>query len=316
MAEYDDTTSFLREHASRALAQAIGSSIAITQDRDSPPNLSTPTLDYAVNEPPRDPPPSFADLFGDEDTSVPDASWLNQQAEAWMQEYFPSAAGQFRNLPEEWLAQVIGGVEPFGYSEPIFQLVWHKARDRAYRTLNTDVRNIEIGFAARGFSLPPGAMVDLVSQANQRASDAIQQVNLEQAVKDAEIKHDLLKFAVQIASTYRLGIMNAMADFYRSWVQVLDRDLDTLRVRTQAMASFYQALSTYYNVEVAFEQLRLRTAEIKAGLPLDIDKNKITLYGMSTPNADALGQAVRGFSDISSAAANAASTLVAQIETV
>lgn len=322
---YDATTSFLRSHASTSLSQAVLSRESIVLARETPPTVDESTFDFDVVKPTREAPPQLSDLLNALESenngspiATPDPTWLNEQSDAWMAQYFPNATAEFKTIPEDWLIGVIGGSQPYGMADTVFEAVWHRARDRANKTRTTSLRQIEAGTSARGFTLPTGAMIDAVDQANQLVADAALEVNREEAIKDAEVKQELLKMAVQIASDYRLGIMRTLAEFHRAWVQLFDRDrdLDRMQARAQAIGALYNAVGSYYNVEVAFEQLRLRAEEVRAGLHLDVDKTKVALHGTRERSADALGQATRAFADISAAAANAASSLTAEIESL
>jgi len=112
-----------------------------------------------------------------------------------------------------------------------------------------------------------------------------------------------------------MAIMSSLAEFYRVWVTIPDKDIERVRVRAQAYNSLYSALSTYYNVEISFEELRLRAETGDVDAQLATDRNKVALFAANGA-ASALGSAVRGFSDISAGAANAAGSLVAQIESI
>ncbi len=311
---YTPTTDFLMSHAQRALTEANNAESRISGA--AKPSLSNPKFTHTVNKPVVAPPPTFADMFEGADSSDATLQWLDAQTQDWLTAHFPNINGCLKTLPDQWLCDVIGGARPFGHSQTYFDLVWHQARDRANRTRRSEIDSIDAQFSGRGFSLPPGAYAAAIDQAEQRASDSVLEVNREQALKDADIKLDLLKFAEQQALQYKTGIMQLLGDFYRQWSTLPDKDIERARIRAQAMSSLYSALSNYYNVEVSFEQLRLRAAETKVDTEMGVDKNKIALFGADTSANTALGAAVRGFADISAAAANAAGTLVAQIEAV
>lgn len=311
--EYSPTTESLLEHARTALRNATNAEGKIRPAHE--PTLRESRFNYTVTKPALQPPPQFGELFG-ADTTDSTMVWLDGQVQAWIAQYFPSINNRLQSLPEDWLCDIIGGTQPFGYSQTYFELVWHAARDRAYRTRRSEVASIAATFSGRGFTLPPGAMVSAIDEAEQRASDSILEVNREQALKDADVKLELLKFAEQQALNYKAGIMQSLANFYQQWINLPDKDIERARVRAQATASLYGALSSYYNVEVAFEQLKLRAAEDKIEVDGKIDDLRVRLFGTDNNTNNALGAAVRGFADISAGAAAAAGTLVAQIEAV
>lgn len=312
---YIETTAFLQSQATTALRQAENNASRIYS---LPPRVKTrdPRFSVDLTKPNIGPPPTFGDLFQGGDSTDPTIQYLNEQSDVWIQKYFPSISGCLRNVPDDWLCGVISGVKPFGIDSTIFDLVWHNARDRAYRTRASETRTLEADFSARGFSIPPAALVDSITRAEQRASDAILDVNVQQAIKDADIKNQLLQFAVQQSITYKLGIMNSLVDFYRTWLTVPDKDIERARIKAQAMSALYGALSSYYGVEISFEELRLRAAHLEADVDLGVDRNALARQGNFSSTANALGQAVSSFANIAAQANVAGGSLTTQIETI
>lgn len=312
---YDDSTAYLQALATQAVNDMQNNASRIYS---LPPqvNLREPTFDVNLIKPDIGPPPTFGDLFQGGDTTDSTLQYLNEQADDWIAKYFPSITACLRNIPDDWLCNVISGVKPFGIDNTIFELVWHNARDRAYRTQATETSNLEAEFSSRGFSLPPGALVDAISASEQRASDAIMEVNVQQAIKDADIKNELLQFAVGQAVSYKTAIMGALADFYRLWVTLPDKDIERARIRAQAISSLYAALSSYYNIDIKFEELRLRAAELDSNVDIGVDRNRLTRQSTFGATASALGSAVNAFASVASQAAQGAGTLSAEIESI
>lgn len=310
---YEQTTAFLQAQAKDALNQASNNASRIYS---LPPkaNLREPRFKVDLQKPLLDAPPQLSDLFTESDSTQGDLAWLNAQADEWLAKYFPEINECFKNQPEETLCAIISGSRPFGVDKTVFEQVWNQARDRAYRTVQTETDTIRATFSARGFSLPSGTMVDLIAQSERRATDAVLDVNRDQALKDAEIKVDLLKTALSLATQIKLGVMSAMADFYRLWITLPDKDIERARIRAQAMSAFYSALSSYYNVEISFQELTLRAAQIDAGVDVDVDRNRLAHESNFGSVAGALGQAVNAFAGVAEAANVAGSTLSAKIE--
>lgn len=312
--EYSPTTSQLFGNASQAISYASLSAGRISAN--TKPTLTNPTLDYTVGAKSFGTPPQFSDLFAGTDNTNGVIADLNDQVDAWLAKYFPSINAGFKNVPDEYLIGVISGVKPFGVDKSVFDLVWQQSRDRTGRTVSAEQRTLEASFSSRGFSLPPGALVDVLAQSERRGTDAVLDVVREQAIKEADIKVDILKHAVGIAAQLKAGILNTSAEFFKAYYSVYGLGNDTARIRAQAYSSFYDALSSYYGVEVNWEELRLRAAEGKANVALGTDRNKVGLYGGGDGVASAHAQAARGFADVAASANAAAGTLVAQIESV
>jgi hypothetical protein len=312
--QYDATTSFLQGVATDALNEAEHNASRIYS---LPPKqtLREPNFSVDLTKPNIGPPPTFGDVFGADNTD-PTIQYLDGQADAWIAKYFPELNACLKSLPEEWLCGVISGVKPFGMAQTVFEQVWHAARDRAYRTSASERSTLEADFSNRGFTLPPGALVDQLAQSERAATDAILAVNRDQAIKDAEIKLDLLKFAEEQAIRLKLGVLQSLSDFYRMWISVSDEDVRRAAVRAQAQSSLYAALASYYNVEISFQELVLRAAQLDAGVDIDVDRNRLTHEGHFGSTASALGTATSAFAQVAANAAQAGGSLTAQIENI
>ena len=238
MAGIDDNIAELFAFANTALsnARAAESRIATYLPQVSGGNLVF--TGKTVNMPA---PTSLGDLLSPDNSSAT-IQFLNSESEQWLDKYFPELQGALRYAPEEWLVGIITGQKPFGLNKEVFEAVWHDSRDREYRVRNSAVEQIRSEFSASGFSSPPGAMLKAIARAEERASDAIGEVNRAQTVRDAEIKLDLLKFAQQQALNLKIGVLQAMADFYRQWIELPNKDLEASRIRTQAYATFQDSL--------------------------------------------------------------------------
>lgn len=313
--EYNGTTAFLQGQASSALIQAQTNAGRIWGLQNVNANTRDPRFAVSLDAPDIGPPPSFGELFGADSTDGTIA-WLGGQAEEWIAKYFPTINSGFKNQPEETLLEIIAGVKPYGIDSTILELVWHKARDRAQRTVDSEIRTMEAGFSARGFSLPPGAMVAATIELRDRATSAVLDVNRDQAIKDADIKVEMFKMAMQIATQMKTAIMQSLADFYRMWISVPDKDLEKARIRAQAQSALYSALASYYNVEIRFEELKLQAARSSAEVDLGVDRLAVAKQGNYMGVAGPLATAVNAFASTSGSAAQAGGSLTAQIEAV
>ncbi|WP_322979111.1 hypothetical protein [Pseudomonas sp. C11] len=312
---YDSTTSFLQGIAQDALTQA-GNNASRIYSLPPAMALRSPNFSVSLSKPNIGKPPVFADLFVGGDSTDPTLQYMNEQSDAFIAKYFPQLSSGFKNMPEETLLGILSGTKPFGVDRTIFELVWHQARDRVQRAASSEQRTLEASFSARGFRMPPGQLIDAIGQSQQRATDAIHDVSRDQAIKDADIKQRMLEIGLQLATQMKTAIMASLADFYRVWVTLPDKDIERARIKAQAMSSLYGALSSYYNVEISFEELRLRAAQLKAGVDIDVDRSRISQQQLYTSVAGALASAVNAFADTAGSASQAGGSLTAQIENV
>ncbi len=313
--QYSSTTEFLQATATEALSNASYNAARIWGLENVRADTRDPTVDITVNKPEMGPPPVFSDLFTG-DTTDATVQYLDQQADDWLAKYFPAMHGCFKDQPEETLCGILSGVKPYGLDKSILDMVWNQARDRAGRTMRTEQATIAATFSGRGFSLPPGAMVDLIAQSEQRATDIALDVSREQAIKDADIKVDIYKMGLQLSVQLKTAVLSALADFYRMWITVPDKDIQRAQIRAQAQAALYAALSSYYNVEVAFEELRVKALMAGASTDIDVDRNTLTKQGNYMGIAGPLASAVSAFAGVAGNASQAGGSLTAQVESV
>ena len=316
---YDGTTQALIDVAQSALEQVAGTRTSIINLSGAGEiNTDEQHSEFEVAATPKlQAPPKLSDFLNESDpfNTKELLGYLNDMAEGYLDKYFPAINNCLRTLPEEWLCGVISGIKPYGLDDTVFDHIWQKQRDRAHAARLSEQATLEANMSARGFSMPPGALVDLSMKLSRRDSDALQDVNRDVTIKQAEIKLDLLKFAEQEALRYKLGLMQAMADLYKVWAVLPEQEGKQAEARARAMAAYYQAIGSYYDVEVAFENLRLRAEELRVNVELDNQRIKVQANaGVTQPTA--LGAVAQAFGDIASGAASAASTLVAQIESL
>lgn len=309
-ATIDSNIAQLFEFANTALSDARAASGRINTFI---PSIDKANLDFTPAAVAMDKPAALTD-FLQMDSSPSTLAFINGETEELITKYFPEIqAGALAHAPEQWLVGIITGQQPFGLSQEVFEAVWHQSRDREYRARNSAVAQIRSEFSARGFSLPPGAMVQAVMRAEEQASDAIGQVNREQTVRNAEIKLDLLKFAEEQAIRLKLGIFQAIADYYRLLMDLPNKDIEATRAKVAAYASLNDAMSQYYRVQLGFEELRLQAANLRMNGKLD--ESRVRIAALDGSRNGALGQAVNAFADIAASAAGNASTLNASIVT-
>lgn len=312
--DYSSTTDQLFQNASLAMSNAT-SSLA-SMGTAVKPTLLNPTFSYSVAAKNFGNAPVFSDLFDGADSTDTDIAALNDQVDEWLAKRFPAINSGFANVPEDYLVNVIAGTKPFGIDKTVFDLIWSQNRDRAYQTARSERASLEANFSSRGFSLPPGALVDQLAASERKATDAILDGLREQAIKEADIKVQILQQAVEIAAQLKQGILSLSAEYFKAFYSVYTLSNETARIKAEAYQAYYQALSTFYNVEVNWESLRLQAAKEGAEVGVDTDRNRIGLYSAQGQVNEAYAEAVKGFTSLAGQANTAAGSLTVQIESV
>lgn len=313
MSNIDESAEFLQGFSTQALQRAVESANRTQVWDIQAPNVS---FSHTVRQPALEKPASIGDLLDDYEKQDVNVIMLNGIAEDWIARYLPNLHGCLKDQPDEWVCGILSGEKPFGMNKSAFDAAWHEARDRAFRQASTERKETMADYASRGFSQPPGATLAALRSAEIRASDAIGDVNRQQAIKDAEIKVELVKLAVETATQLRTALMQLLASFFGNIVALANHDpgSDKMRAKAQAYSAFMGGLSSFYNVELGFEQLRLEAAKAKSSVQVDSAKVKadLTAKGVDSRNS-ALGQAANGFATAAGAAANAQGTLQAEL---
>lgn len=315
MSNYDATTTQLFTKLSQAMGELENTRNMIWNLAPDPPGtpaVHSKTLVFDANV---GKPPKATDVFdtkGIDDTTM---VWLNDKVDEYIAKYFPELNACLRNLPEEWLCNVISGVKPFGIDSTIFDLVWQRARDRANAEGLSARRTLEATSSAHGFCLPTGALLSASIQMEKKRVDLVNDTNREVMLQDATIKKEILLFAEEQALRYKLGIMQAMADMFKAWMIVPNSDLERARIRGEALNTYYNALGAYWNVEIAIEELKLKAETLRVNTELQNVDMDIRAFAAARGDGG-LGDAAQAFGAIAGQAANAAGSLVAQIESL
>ena len=320
--EYSSSTDFLQQLATAAANNADFYAQYTRNFMGTPgtdrPNLREPTIRHSATRPDLGPAPKLSDVLEAGDGGSELLRLLDAETEKWMTKYFPAMDQCLQSMPEDFLCGVLSGVRPFGLDKTVFDIAWERARDRGHKTSESERAQIASVFSRNGFTLPVGAQVAAEIAAVQRASDAAAEVSREQAVQDATIRFEMLKFVQQAALDYKRGILSALADFQRQWAVLPNQALERSRIRAQAQATLTSALSSYWNVQMAFEELLLKANSTGAEVDLAVSRNRISNAAQdgAATKAASIASIVRAFADQSSQVAQAAGSLVAQIESV
>lgn len=309
MAGIDDNIEKLFDFAEGALSDARNTAGRINTFI---PNINSGNLNFTANIPDMQKPTALSDMLIP-DNSSSTLKFIDAEVDALIDQFFPEINACLRYTPEEWLCGILTGQKPFGLSKEVFEAVWHESRDREYRARNSAVEQVRAEFSSRGFSVPQGATVAAIIEAEDQASDAIGAVNRAQTIRDSEIKLDLLKFAEEQAIRLKLGIFQAIANYYRVLMDLPNKDIEASRLRVSAYASLNSAMSEFYRVQLGFEQLRLQAESLRVNGKLD--ESRIRVSSLDGSRNSALGQATDAFARAAQGAVNAASTLYADIVT-
>lgn len=219
----------------------------------------------------------------------------------FLDRYFPNYTQCLKTAldsADSWLcrALTVGGT---GMSAAVENAIWNRGREREVIDARRVVDEAVSGFAARGWSLPSGALVDTVYRAQQAASDKAGTISRDVMIKQAEIEIENIKFAVDKAIQLRLGVINALLAFVKEWIDLRQLAVEKGKAIVEAKTKLYQAIGEYYRAIIS-----------AAGLLVELEKIKVE--SRSAHNAAFAQNALAG-AETRARAAIAAADAMAQI---
>ena len=179
----------------------------------------------------------------------------------WISTYAPSEA--YYTNAGNWLeTAILGGT---GIAPHVEAQIWDRDRSRVLREADRAEAEALQSWAARGYSLPPGAAVHQVSVIRKEAGDRIAQASRDVAIKQAEIEIENVRFAVKTAIDARTAFLAAAADYIKALsvgqtaaLQVIPSITDSQARLISAAADMYRADISFYD---SFQREKMQAAE-------------------------------------------------------
>src|SRR5574337_335536 len=178
------------------------------------PTLTTRTFDAAAPE---------------LDAAVPETSFEWSEA-AYTERYVAALAAK--------LSEMLAG--NLGLSAEIETALWERARERERITVLQATQDVMADFAARGFTIPPGALAQRLDAVRQKAQDNANTVSREIAIESAKLRIEGVKFAVT----------NCMALEELLWKMHearMGRALEAARLSVELPVTVFNALVSAFN---------------------------------------------------------------------
>jgi hypothetical protein len=220
----------------------------------------------------------------------------------YLSTYFPDERAVLGEA-EAWLTQALttGGT---GLAPAIEDQIWQRDRARLLAEASRISDELVAAFAARGFPLPPGALLHQQYLVQRDTQDKIAQSSREAAIKAAEMELDNIRFAVQQAvDLYKAAMANA-ADYIKALSIGPQVGMQIVPSVTDSQSRLISAASEYYRARIGVEELKLKAklpdaeweqaARIKNGdWVMEMVKNRVSAAieaarGLSTQAAAAL----------------------------
>lgn len=166
----------------------------------------------------------------------------------FLDDYFPPL-GFCLSSVETWICNTInnGGT---GIPAAVEAQIWQRGRDKEALEAARLEDEALTSFAARGFTLPPGALAHRLLVVQQDAANKNSSFGRDVAIKQIEIEIENIRFAITTAVNARLACINAAIEYWKAYL--LPHDIAARRANAiiDAKTNFSNALAAWFNSQV------------------------------------------------------------------
>lgn len=217
---------------------------------------------------------------------------LDGYVDAQILKYNPRYSEQMAKIEDQLAAYLKGGT---ALASTVENAIYERARSKS----NAESRRTrDAAFsdaAARGFTLPTGALYSAMQQARQGAADNNAAAGREIVVMQAEMEQKNLQFAVTTSAGLRQTMLSAALSYHQNLISINGQALDYAKSILSAIVETYNvAVKAYgvkldgYKAEAVVYETRLRSA--MAGIELykvqidalqaltSVDRAKVEVY--------------------------------------
>ena len=214
-----------------------------------------PTTDFSV-----DVKDAFDHAFGSFNAD------LKPQIIDYLAEFFPDIAGAVRTGSDQWIIDTItsGGYVPVAVENAI----WNRARDKEMQDAARAEQSIIDATAARGFSMPTGAMTAALLSLQQESVTRMATVARDIAVNSFNVANENIKFAIQQAIGLRTAFVGALGEFIKTAMIQPNGAAEYAKTILAAKSNLYDAATRLYSATVAEEQMRVEAMQKNVSLDL------------------------------------------------
>lgn len=160
-----------------------------------------------------------------------------------------------------------------GLSAEIEMALWERARERESVTALAATQAVLTDFAARGFTIPPGALAQRLDAVRQKTQDASNTVSREIAIESAKLRIEGVKFAV----TNCMALEELLWKIHEAR---LSRQFEAARLSVELPVTVFNALVSAFNARnTAYAtQANVFRTLIEADMQ-ELEKYKVALEG-------------------------------------
>lgn len=218
----------------------------------APNNITSPILSLP-------PPPNTDGMVVDFDAALKQVkSVVDGVQQSWLFQYFPAS------LPgglDPLLAQITNGTIITDAMQEIF---WSRAKYQTQRDAARFEDEAITAWAARGFSMPGGVINKQIARKNQELFNANADLAAQQAIKALDIQIDAVKFAAEIGTRLRLGLISGMTALVEAYARLPASAAAYAESVSAARRAAYAAVVEYNKVLIQSAQIKIQVDETNA----------------------------------------------------
>jgi len=219
-------------------------------------------------------------------------------------EYFPITSDGY-DPAIAWIVNTItnGGT---GIPSAIEDQIWQRARTRIITEGSRAEAQLTSGYAAKGFTLPPGVMNKGIKEIRHAQLATLGEQSTDIAVKQIEIEIENIKFAVEKGLETRIAAIGAANDYIRAMALAPEIATKLADTDSNVQARLMSATADMYRARLSRDELVLNSELAQMG---NFQGNQKvywdTLVQRNLQTSQAVLQAAQGYSKTAQAALSA-----------
>ena len=177
---------------------------------------------------------------------------------SWLMQYFPAS------LPDGFdplMDLVLNGAI---ISDAMQEIMWERAKAQTARDAARFEGEAVAQWASRGFSLPGGAINRQIQRKNQDLFFANADLAAQQAIKALELQVDAAKFAADVGTKLRLGLIDGLTKLVSAYAQLPVAAANYAAAVAEARRAAYTAIGEYYRAVIAAADITLKPSIVNA----------------------------------------------------
>ncbi|MEO8391228.1 hypothetical protein [Polaromonas sp.] len=297
--------------AAQFVSAVFETQFGIAQERlDKSDQLSTDALNYIVNA------PQIAEVDIAASLDLPDAPQIDGFSPAELTALYQSTTDEIKAMLADGLSNFLTTYFPLGNElaaarawvenaitnggtgiKPAVEAqIWERDRSRLLTDAARATGESVSFWAAKGYPLPPGALVGAVSDIDQDLRNKIAQASRDVAIKQADLEIENIRFAVDKALQLRTAAIQAAGDYIRTLALGPQLGAQLATAMLDAKAKLANVLTSFYQAKVTALELPARVAIADANAAVEVRKanldSQVRLISARVATMEAAARAV------------------------